>query len=66
MIASSYIALMHYSWSIRLWELGLHHISYATISWSTLYTYDAVPQGSVVPQNDVLLLMSVSVDILWG
>jgi hypothetical protein len=65
MVAGCNVALVHYSWSIRLWKLGLLSLAILPSASIGTSTYNAVPQSAIVPKNNVLLLMSMCVDILW-
>lgn len=66
MVTCSNIALVHDSRSIRLWELGLLFVQVSMLcpSSASFGTYNTMPQRSVVPQDDVLFFVSMSIDVL--
>lgn len=65
MIRCRNVALMHNARAIGFRELGLYFIRIFRSHFGGLNPYNAMPQGAVVPENDILLLVRMRVDIFW-
>ena len=66
MITRSHIALMHHPGAIGFGEFRLHTNTVNNDSHTEtvgIESYNTVPQGPVVPQNNILLLMRMRVDV---
>lgn len=65
-VGSCDIALVHDPRTIAFGELSLSYVSSNDQhDRDTGYAYNTVPHSSVVPENDILLLVRMSVDVLW-
>jgi hypothetical protein len=63
-IRSRDIALVHDPWAVALREFRLWYISKAHFLIAD-QSYNAMPNSSVVPEDDILFLVGMSVDVLW-